>query len=118
MRCDCCDAGRTCEVQRLRAWQVDDNHSGTLEFEEFLRLMAGKMSAPQGSVHGSAHGSAHASPGPQKLTQSQRLELRQTFDFFDKVRRRPPAWGCCAGRGGRCVEHRVNHRVLRQAGQR
>ena len=50
------------------AAQVDDDHSGTVEFEEFVRLMTRRL----------------AGTAWDKVAQGQRLELRRTFDFFDK----------------------------------
>ena len=83
------------EVEAMIA-EVDENGSGKIEYEEFCRMLekrgsGGFSSGPgrgSGSGPGSGRGSASPAAGPslQKVTRSQRLELRQTFDFFDKAR--------------------------------
>ena len=71
------------EVEAMIA-EVDEDGSGTIDYEEFVQLMAKKM----GSF--------------QKLTRSDRLAMRRTFDFFDKARpgRRSRGPLRCAGMAG------------------
>ena len=75
------------EVEAMIA-EVDADGSGSIDYEEFVQLMAKKM----GSF--------------QKLTRSDRLEMRRTFDFFDKARpaRRSRGPLSCTGMAGSAGE--------------
>ena len=76
--------------------ECDEDNSGRIEFDEFCRMLekrgSGGFSSGPGRGSGSGPGSGRGSASPaagsslQKVTRSQRLELRQTFDFFDKAR--------------------------------
>ena len=69
------------EVEAMIA-EVDADGSGSIDFEEFVSLMSSKIGAVGSSL--------------RQISQGQRLEIRRTFDYFDKVsgrRQRQSLWG-------------------------
>ena len=58
------------EVEAMIA-EVDADGSGSIDFEEFVGLMSSKIGGVGSSL--------------RQISQGQRLEIRRTFDYFDKV---------------------------------